>query len=203
MCVWGGRQGSGNPLWQLGGWHSAGRCRLKSLSRGRTGNRGWDWWISWHCYRVQSPSQFVSVYVCVCMCVCDLILHLSLCFLLTGLSSFLLSLLLSAYPSSVCLRPLIDLCVAASLRQLMWLSPLAFYPTLKVLNNSSGSAAGLWTAQISVRGGWVGHSGTVTSSPTAWGWAVSSCPFELVSPCMAQASYKAELLWPGALLNLA
>lgn len=88
-----------------------------------------------------------------CLCMCDLILHLSLCFPLTSLNSLLLSLLLSAHPISVCLRPLIDLCVAASLRQLMWLSPLAVYPTREVLNNSSGSAAGLQTAQISVQGG--------------------------------------------------
>lgn len=82
----------------------------------------------------------------------DLKLHLFLCFLLASLSSSL-TLLLSAHPVSVCLRPLIDLYVAASLRQLMWLSPLAVYPTLKVLNNSSGSAAGLLTAQVSVQGG--------------------------------------------------
>lgn len=101
--------------------------------------------MSWHLgYRVQSPSQFVSVCVRARVCVraCDLTLHLSLCFLLASLSSFPLS-LLSVYPISECLRPLIDLCVAASLRHLMWLSPLAVYPTLKVLNNSSGSAAGL------------------------------------------------------------
>ena len=191
----GSSQDCGSLLWQLGGWHSAGRCRLKCLSRGRTGNRGWDRWMSWHLgYKVQSASQFVSV----CVCVRDLILHLSLYFLLASLSSFLLSLLLSVYPISVCLRPLIDLCVAASLRQLMWLSPLAVYPTLKVLNNSSGSAAGLWTAQISVQGGWGGHSGTVTSS-AVWGWAISSHPFEQVSPHVAQA----RALWPGALLDLA
>lgn len=189
MCVCrDGGQDSGNLLWHLAGWLSAGRWRLKVFQQRK--NR-----------KPRLRSSHLWMCICVCMCVCNLTLHLSLCFLMAGLGSFLLSFLLSVYSISMCLEASDWFMVAASLRKLMWLSPLAVYPTLKELNNSSGSAAGLWPAQISAQGEWGGHLGTVTS-PAVWGWAISSCSCEPLCPHMAQSRYKA-VLWPGALLNTA
>lgn len=145
----GGGQDDEKQLWQLGGLTFCWKLKVKI-----------SWWRKgmepkWRQMNILTLEWQCTVSRCICKCLfmCDLILHLFLCFPLASLSSSL-GLLLSAHPISVCLRPLIDLYVAASLRQLMWLSPLAVYPTLKVLNNSSGSTAGLLTAQISVQGGW-------------------------------------------------
>lgn len=169
-----------------------------------------SWWLTF-CWKMWVKSlsaeeekktkaetePFMSVYLCVNVYGSNLILHLSLCFLLAGLSSFLLSLLVSVYPISVCLWFMC--CCQLETANVVITSSCLPHP--KELNNSSGSAAGLWTAQISAQGEWGGHLGTVTA-PGVWGWAVSSRSCEPVSPPMAQARYKA-VLWPRALLNLA